>query len=192
MSEAPCRQYDLDMRLVRSTIRRCRVETATATFLSLSIASGLAWVLPGCHEARPTDLNMPAEGEDLPILHQVQGAHSHEMRAMQLVIRDAATFARVPLVDVPVDFSQEMLLVVTLGRVPSDQYRVGIDRVWREGHKLRVATTVVTPAPGAPLVIASPYCIAVVPRCGLNVEGFGPEPPRRSRPWGQSALPDRR
>jgi len=134
---------------------------------------------------------MPMEGEDLPILHQVQGTHSHEMRAMQLVIRDAATFARVPLVDVPVDFSQEMLLVVTLGRVPSDQYRVGIDRVWREGHKLRVAATVVTPAPGAPLVIASPYCIAVVRKCGLNVEGFSPEPPRRSRPWGQSALPDR-
>ena len=134
---------------------------------------------------------MPAEGDELPILRQIHGTHSHETRAMQLVIRDAATLAQVPLTDVPVDFSSEMLLVVTLGRVTSDQYSVNIDRVWREGPSLRVSSTVSAPPPGAPLVMASPYCIAVVPRCDLNITGFMPIPPKRVRPWQQSAPPQK-
>jgi len=134
---------------------------------------------------------MPAEGDELPILRQVHGTHCHETRAMQLVIRDPATLAQVPLTDVPVDFSQEMLLIVTLGRVPSDLYTVNIDRVWREGPHLRVSSTVTSPPPGAPLVMASPYCIAVVPRCDLNIHGFSPRPPARVRPWQQSAPPEK-
>lgn len=110
---------------------------------------------------------------------------------MQLVVRDQATLAQVPLVDVPVDFPKEMLLIVTLGRVTSNQYAVNIDRVWREGHQLRVSSTVTTPPPGSPLVLASPYCIAVVPRCDLNVAGFSPQPQVRTRSWQQSEPPKR-
>lgn len=126
----------------------------------------------------------------MPILRQVQGTHCHETLAMQLVIRDQATLARIPLQDLEVDFREEMLLIVTLGRVTSDQYSVRIGRVWRQKHELRVSVTVETPPVGAPIVMASPYCIAVIPRCDLNVAGFSPEPPRRSRSWGQSPLPE--
>lgn len=148
-----------------------------------------AALLGGCHELRDDLHVVPADGEELPILRQSHGAHCHETRAMQLVIRDTATLARVPLADVAVDFSREMLLVVTLGRVTSDQYSVNVDRVWRDGPRLRVATTVDSPPPGAKMVMASPYCIAVVPKCELNVAGFSPQPPTRTRSWQQSEPP---
>ncbi len=105
---------------------------------------------------------------------------------MQVVVRDSASLAKIPLEDIEVDFSREMLLVITLGSVPSDSYRVRIDRVFREGGSLKVDATIVQPPPGAPLVPASPYCIAVVPQCELNVLNFMPEPPVRDRTWTQS------
>ncbi|MCG8406451.1 MAG: protease complex subunit PrcB family protein [Phycisphaerales bacterium] len=143
--------------------------------------------MPGCHDGHGNIRQLPPDGEELPILEQYAGKHSHESRSMQLVIRDAATFARIPLQDnVPVDFENQMLLIVTLGRVPSDQYGVNVERVWREGHKLHVATAVQSPAPNAPLAMASPYCIVVIPRCDLNVVGFDPEPGQRVRSWSQS------
>ncbi|MBX3395163.1 MAG: protease complex subunit PrcB family protein [Phycisphaerae bacterium] len=129
---------------------------------------------------------MPSDGEELPILREVVRVHSHETRAMRLVIRDSAALAKVPLEQIPIDFDHEMMLVITLGRVPSDQYRVKIDRVVREGGELRVESSVVQPPEGAPLVPSSPYCIAVVPKCELNVAGFSSNPPARQRTWTQS------
>ncbi len=140
----------------------------------------------GCYDNGRGMRQQFADGDDLPILRHAAAPHCHETRAMQVVVRDAAGLARIPLQDVPVDFDEEMLLIATLGRVPSDQYSVHIERVWREGHRLRVSVVVERPPPNAPLVVASPYCIAVVPRCDLNVEAFDPEPPRRERSWGQS------
>ena len=105
---------------------------------------------------------------------------------MQLVIRDEATLARVPIADVPVDFSRQMVLIVTLGRVVSEGYSVSIDRVWRQGWTLRVGLTVVAPPPNAGPGVATPFCVAVVPRCDLNVADFSPEPPQRARSWHQS------
>ena len=140
---------------------------------------------PGCLSNEGGVQVLPAEGENLPILRQVAGTHSAEQRAMQLVIRDAASFAQIPLRQLEVDFRHEMVLIVTLGRMSSDRYSVTIDRVWREGPRLRVATTIQLPPPDAPVVMARPYCIAVVPRCSLNVVEFTPDPPRRERSWGQ-------
>ncbi|HVP11480.1 MAG TPA: hypothetical protein VMV94_09875 [Phycisphaerae bacterium] len=174
------------MQRIRDCFRRVAARLRQGALLSLAV-----WMLTGCHDLRDQAAPMPAEGDELPILRQVHGTHCHETRAMQLVIRDPATLAQVPLTDVPVDFSQEMLLIVTLGRVPSDLYTVNIDRVWREGPHLRVSSTVTSPPPGAPLVMASPYCIAVVPRCDLNIHGFSPRPPARVRPWQQSAPPEK-
>ena len=145
----------------------------------------------GCHEYPHGVRQVPLDGDDLPVLRRVAGTHSHETRAMQVVVRDAATLAQITIEDVPVDFSHEMLLVVTLGRVMSEQYAVNIDRVWRDGPTLRVAVTVVAPSPDAPVGVATPYCIAVVPRCDLNVAGFTPEPPARIPAWQQSPLPSR-
>ncbi len=146
----------------------------------------LTLVAAGCQDPRRTTSDEPADGEELPILAQLQEAHSHELQPMQVVIRDAGAYARIPLREMEVDFSREMLLVVTLGRRLSDQYGVRIERVWREGRELQVETRITRPPPGAPPVFASPYCVAKVPRCDLNVAGFDPEPPARARTWGQS------
>jgi len=139
-----------------------------------------------CNDSHTGIRPFPPDGSELPILRQISRTHSHEQRAMRIVVRDQAQFARIPLEDVPVDFKQEMLLIVTLGRVSSDQYAVKVDRVWRDGGKLRVTTSLSRPKPNAPISVASPYCIAIVPRCDLNVSGFLPEPPPRDRTWGQS------
>ena len=185
MPPCPASRYDSDMQhdetWTRAIAPRCPAVIAFMGILVCAVA--------GCRELNEDVRPMPADGEDLPILNQVHGAHSHESRAMQLVVRSPAVLAQVPLTDVPVDFSQEMLLIVTLGRVPSDQFTVTIDRVWREGPHLRVSTTVSAPPPGAPVIMASPYCIAVVPRCDLNVAGFTAQPPVRVRPWEQSSPP---
>lgn len=146
----------------------------------------LATVGVGCTMNDAEFRELPADGAELPILRQVSRVHSHETRAMQVVVRNSAGLAKVPLEEIPVDFNKEMLLVITLGRVPSDQYRVQIDRVFREGGALQVEATIEEPGPGAPLAPASPYCIAVVPQCELNVINFLAEAPSRERTWSQS------
>ncbi len=145
----------------------------------------------GCSELNDRATPLPAEGDDLPIAHQVSGTFSHEDRPMQLVIRDQELLSQVPLVDVPVDFRSQMLLVVTLGRRLSDKYAVRINRVWREGPMVHVDYQIDSPPPGAPVLVSSPFCIAVVPRCDLNVEGFSPTLPRR-RPRLPDALMEQR
>jgi hypothetical protein len=122
-------------------------------------------------------------------LRQATGTHSHETRALQLVVRDTQTLAQIPLADVPVDFSEEMLLIVTLGRMTSDQCGVRIERVWRERDRLRVKLAVHAPT-SAPPVMASPYCIAVVPKCDLDIAEFSARPPPRARSWEQSSPPE--
>lgn len=153
----------------------------------LAVVSSL--VAYGCHQGRFVDVPMPADGDELPILYRVQGVHSHETRALRVVVRDAATLAQIPIADVPVDFRTQMLLVVTLGRVTSDLYSVDVSHVWRERGKLRVETTVHAPPAGAPVSMASPYCIVVIPRCDLNVAEFDARPPSRDRSWQQSEPP---
>lgn len=155
--------------------------TSNSLIAALLLCSGLNCVPPDA-----TIRQEPADGEELPILSQVNRTHSHETRAMQLVIRSEAAMAKVPLEEIDVDFSRNMLLIITLGRVPSDQYQVRINRVVRRGGKLVVDATVVLPPDGAPLAPASPYCIAVVPQSELNVERFTPDPPTRERTWSQS------
>lgn len=168
---------------IRNSRRCCRIMAWSAAALLLALG--------GCHEYSGGMNEVPLDGEELPILRQVAGTHCHETRAMQVVVRDPATLAQITIEDVSVDFSREMLLVVTLGRVMSDQYGIHIDRVWRDGAKLRVAVAITSPPPGAPIGLSTPYCIAVVPRCPLNVADFAPEPPQRSRSWNQSPPPTR-
>jgi len=150
---------------------------------------GLLFAVAGCHEGRVQSVKAPEDGEELPILRQSSGTHSHETRPMQLVVRDTEALAQVPLADVPVNFAEEMLLVVTLGRVTTDQCAVRIERVWREHGRLRVKVNVRSSG-AAPPVMASPYCIAVVPRCDLNVADFSAQPPKRTRSWEQSTPPE--
>lgn len=107
---------------------------------------------------------------------------------MRLAIRNAADLSQIPLDEFHVDFEKEMVLIVTLGRVPSDQYSVRITKVHRDRGRLIADVEVVQPPPDAPLVIASPYCVAIVERCDLPVEGFATRPPSRKRGWSQSEL----
>ncbi|MCZ6683455.1 MAG: protease complex subunit PrcB family protein, partial [Planctomycetota bacterium] len=83
----------------------------------------------------------------------------------------------------------EMLLVVTLGRRTSDRYEVRVSRVWRDRGVLRVEVSVQQPAPGGPIAVSSPYCVAVIPKCIFNVADFDHDPPDRTRTWQQSAPP---
>jgi len=145
----------------------------------------LLWSPIGCTDS-PAIEETVADGEELPILRQISKVHSHETRPMQLVIRDEAALAKVPLERIPVDFEHEMMLVVTLGRTPSDAYQVRIDRVYRDGGALRVDAIVEKPPGVSPLAPASPYCIAIVPRSNLNVLNFTADPPTRERTWSQS------
>ena len=154
----------------------------------VSLAFVFAWVA-GCDDPAAQVRMMPEDGKELPILRHVEGAHSHETTVMRVVIRDEETWAQLHITDMAVDFEHEMALVVTSGTSMSDQYRIVIERVWREGSRIKVRTHTVTPPPGASLEPAAPFFLAIVPRCDLNVEGFSATLPRRERPWMQSPGP---
>lgn len=141
----------------------------------------VALAAAGCHEPPKLFVEQFDDGDTLPILKQIRGAHCSEYTHMKVVIRDPATFVKLPIVDIPVDFAREMLLLVTLGEVASDQYEIRIERVWREGNRIRVDVKVSPPPPDAPLVQAAPFCVAVVPRSNLNVADFATDPPQRRR-----------
>lgn len=144
----------------------------------------------GCHEFRSDDsFYRPAPGDDVPIIRQYAGTHSHELRSMRYVVRTPAQWAQVQLRDVEVDFDTEMLIVATLGRRTSDRYGVEVSRVWRDRGVLRVEVAVRQPAADGPIVLSSPYCVAVIPKCIFNVAGFDNGPPVRTRTWQQSAPP---
>jgi len=121
-------------------------------------------------------------GEDLPILFQQRGTYCGVRDRLRVVVRDEARMAMLPVPAVPVDFSRQMVLFVTLGRVFSDRYGVRIERVWREGRVIRGAIEETYPPPGeaGPLRPCSPYHLVVVPRSELNVEGFATEIPARA------------
>lgn len=102
------------------------------------------------------------------------GKYCGAKQPLRLVVRDQGHMAFVPVGDVPVDFSKEMVLFVTMGQVYSDAYDIRIDRVWQQNQIIKVGITVTHPEPGemgAPQP-CSPYFLAVVPRSDLNMEGF--------------------
>ncbi len=117
------------------------------------------------------------------------GTYSELHQPLRLVIRDAAGLAAIPVAEVPVDFSEQMVLVAALGAVPTEGYAVRITRVWREGHRVYVDVRVSQPQPGGKSprhALCAPYHIVVVPRSDLNVEGFStrlPSDPRGHNPY---------
>lgn len=140
---------------------------------------GLLCLLCGCHADRAGTARAPAPGEDLPILWEASGSYSRLSRSVRIVARDRATLAQIPLVDVPVDFDSQMVLLAALGPVPHDGLGIRIKRVWREGSRIRVAERHVHPGPNQPTrtTAASPWTAVVVPRSDLNVEGYAPRVP---------------
>lgn len=112
--------------------------------------------------------------EEMPVLWQESGTYSRLRRGVRLVIRDAATLARVPLTEVPVDFQTQMVFVIGMGPTVNNEFGVRISRVWRQDERIRVQERRIHPAPEALTGVepASPWTVAVVPRSDLNVEGF--------------------
>jgi hypothetical protein len=144
-------------------------QRAAGGWLVLSLA---LW--QGCATGGPAAAPQDAPVEDLPIIWQKTGTYSRLARTIHLVARDAQTLAQLPLAEVPVDWTTQMVLVVGLGPTPTSQTGVRMARVWREGARIRVQERRIHPgaetAPG--LEPASPWAIAVIPRSDLNVEGF--------------------
>ncbi len=134
----------------------------------------------------PAPDTLPPDGVSLPILRQWSKPHCHENRPLRLTIRNERDLTQIPLEDFDVNFNEEMLLIVTLGRTYSDQYRISFDALRREGGELVADVTIQDPPAGAPLTVSCPYGVAVVPRCDLPVRGFSNRPPPRRRSWSQS------
>ncbi|MCB9854583.1 MAG: hypothetical protein H6818_02765 [Phycisphaerales bacterium] len=153
-----------------------------------SVVLMLVICVAGCGSESGVRDSLPPDGAELPILRTWSRAHSHENRSMRLAIRNAEDLSQIPLDEFDIDFSKEMALIVTLGRMPSDQFHVRITGVRRHRGKLLADVEVIQPPGDVPLVVASPYCVAIIPRCDLPVDGFAVRPPARSRSWSQSEL----
>ena len=160
--------------------------------LAVGLALAAAGGVVGCQgEGSNIFRGDPApEIEEYPVLYKKAGKYCGARQEMRLVVRDQPHMALVPVGDVPVDFSKQMVLFVTLGQVYSESYDVQIDRVWRQDRLVRVGITKSYPAAGEmgyphP---SSPYYLVVVPKSDLNVEGFGTEvaPPKME---GRGVLP---
>ncbi|MEE8171185.1 MAG: hypothetical protein V3T70_11625 [Phycisphaerae bacterium] len=165
-----------------------RIGRGGRRFAGIALAAAIGWGPLACNDARRFP-PPPPDGAELPILRQYVVADSRVHRQMWFVVRDAAAWSRMPLIEEHIDFDDEMALVIMMGRRTREGAGIRIARVWREGPLLRVETAVETPPPsGAALVAAAPFCVAIVPKCGLPVAGFEPEPPR----YGESAGSQRR
>ncbi|HPF41841.1 MAG TPA: protease complex subunit PrcB family protein [Phycisphaerae bacterium] len=170
----------------RSTVQthRRRQRSGLLALMAILILSTGCSMSSGARGGSP----LPVDGAELPILRTWSRAHSHENRAMQLAIRNASDLSQIPLDEFDIDFENEMALVVTLGRMPSDAYQVRITRVRRDRGRLIADVEIIQPPADAPLAISSPYCVAITPRCDLPVDGFATRPPNRTRSWSQSEL----
>ncbi len=145
----------------------------------------------GCGQFPQTAFRPDEEPEEFPILWERSGRYCDFTTPTRLVARNRAEMANCPISDVPVDFDKEMVLSVTLGRVFTDRLAIRIERVWREGSRIRV--DVQTHKYGQPdreqIRMSCPYHVVVVPRSDLNVaDGFSPTP-ERSRSKIRRALP---
>jgi len=150
----------------------------------------LTAALLGCPPATVApDQTQISQIEELPITWSKTGTYSELRRPLRLVIRDAAHLACIPVAEVPVDFSKQMVLVAARGAVPTEGYAIRITRVWREGRRIRVDVRMSQPQPGGQPpkhALCAPYHIVVVPRSDLNVEGFSarlPSDPRGHNPY---------
>jgi len=134
----------------------------------------------GCHS-----IDSPASErlgpEEFPILWEYHGAVSHIARPLRVVAHNPEVLAQLTLVEVPVDFETQMVLVVGIGPTTRQDLGVRISRVWRDGTRIRVQVQTLYSAEEKPERVpqlVSPYHIVVVPRSDLNVVGFSAAVPR--------------
>jgi hypothetical protein len=132
----------------------------------------------------------PGSAESLPIRTLAKGAFSAIQEPGQEVIKDKDTWERVwsrhaaggkPAAPLPkVDFSKEIVVVVTMGRKNTGGYSVQVTRVEPVANKLRISVQKASPPPGGMAIqaLTSPFHMIAVPKSDLApefVETAGPE-----------------
>jgi hypothetical protein len=147
----------------------------------ICLAAALAAVSalgPDCATQGPAPV-LSKTAEDIPILWEKNGTYSRLGRRVRVLARDRATLAQVPIAEVPVDFTTQMVLVAGTGPTPTEEIGIQITRVWQEGSLIRVQERVTHPgidqAPG--LNPSSPWVVVVIPRSDCNVEGYSTRVP---------------
>jgi hypothetical protein len=68
------------------------------------------------------------------------------------------------------------VLFAGLGRISNDRTDIRIERVWREGSRIRAEVRILRPAqPAESGHPSTPWHAVAIPRSDLNVEGFSPD-----------------
>lgn len=138
------------------------------------LAIGVFITACGCGSSPSRAALEAPTAEDIPILWKKSGAYSRIARRVRVVARDHATLAQLPLTEIPVDFTSQMVLIAGLGPTPSSDQGIRIVRVWKEGTRIRVQERPIHPGldPTPGLTPASPWTVVVIPKSDLNVEGY--------------------
>lgn len=142
----------------------------------------LALLAAGCSQQQGARLVEPSDSADLPVVAERSDVHSSYARPLRVVIHDRGTLAALGLINLPVDFSQQMVLLAAMGPAHSEDCQVRISRVWRDGNRLRVEVVNSYP-PVTELHRArstSPYHAIVVPNSRLPIDNFSAEIPRNA------------
>lgn len=145
-------------------------------------ALAVAGLLAGCSQSRPPLANSIADGEELPILGEHEGRSSLVQRPLRVVVYDRALLSQLPVNLPEVDFNEQMVLFAAMGPAPSDACRIRIQRVWRDGQRLRVEVQSEYPDADAPRRrrMNSPIHAVVVPRWEGPIDRFSSQLPRRA------------
>ncbi len=140
----------------------------------LALLSLAGFLLAGCLSA--------AGADSLPIRTLAKGAFGGILEPRQEIIQDQATWEKVwakhaaggraPGSLPEVDFSKDMVILVTMGRKNTGGYSIQITRVEPVGNKLRITVKRTSPPPGAMTIqaLTAPFNMVAVPKSDLAPE----------------------
>lgn len=133
----------------------------------------------GCFSQRETMRNLKPNQEvkhdaELPVIDELVRSQSSIAKPLRIVIYDFPSLSQLPLLDLKVDFTTQMVLLAAMGSASSEQCQIQIERVWRDGDQLRVSIHEAYPPADAHRrsEVASPFHAVVVPRSELPIVGF--------------------
>jgi PrcB C-terminal len=138
-----------------------------------------------------------AWADSFPIRTLAKGAFSGIQEPKQEVIKDRAAFEKLwakhlaggkSAATLPdVDFSKDMVILVTLGRKNTGGYSIRVTSVEPVGNKLLISVRRTSPRPGAMAiqVLTSPFDMVVVPKSDLAPEFVAVNTSENKKPVGQ-------
>jgi len=131
---------------------------------------------------QPSAFSQDRDNQELPVLWEHSGHDDRIKTQVRYIAHDAQALAKIPLVDVPVDFETQMVLIASPGPVRSPDVTIRIRRLWTAGPRIRSQIEVIHPTAQQkrPLKLFSPYHLIVVPKSDRNVEGFTSSLPKRA------------